>query len=190
MESVMQSPVTPDIQFDRDDLVGIVLGGDDPIFKRGLALDNMYRGIVDESGDLGSISIEDGIEKAIDNDDGEYESDPAVLNMVPDDTELAIDAIDADQEIEAAQEILSGEADDDIDLLDYSEKIDVVKEDAGAVSAKEINDTVQDKLYKKPEGSIDASDVQNYTKTKENEEVREAYESEEEITISELCNLF
>ena len=43
MEFLAQSPTDDDIGFDRDDLVGISLLGDDPIFKKGISIENMYK---------------------------------------------------------------------------------------------------------------------------------------------------
>ena len=136
MEFTVQSPETIDLQFDRDDLVGISLGGDDPIFKRGLALDNMYRGIIDESGVVGTMSIEDTIESEVDNDE-DLNVDPGVLDMMPDETDLSMDGMDVDDEIESSQEILSGEADDDVDLLDYVESMPL-QEEVKNVTSKDI----------------------------------------------------
>ena len=82
MEYAVQSPNSIDMQFDRNDLIGISLGGDDPVFKRGLALDNMYRGIIDESGVVGTMSIEDAIDSEIENDD-DLEADFTVADVMP-----------------------------------------------------------------------------------------------------------
>jgi hypothetical protein len=113
MEFLAQSPTDDDIGFDRDDLVGISLLGDDPIFKKGISIENMYKCVVDEAGDIGS-SISDELKSISD-----VESDtPDLLDMEPDEDELSYDGIDANEEIVAARDIFTGEADDDIDILD------------------------------------------------------------------------
>lgn len=161
MEFTVQSPETIDIQFDRDDLVGISLGGDDPIFKRGLALDNMYRGIVDESGAVGTMGIEDAIESEIENDE-DFVSSPGVLDMMPDETDLSMDGMDADDEIESSQEILSGEADDDIDILDYVENMPL-QEEVKNITSKDIQNDIAHRLNSKSSKSITAKDIERAT---------------------------
>jgi hypothetical protein len=126
MEFLAQSPTDDDIGFDRDDLVGISLLGDDPIFKKGISIENMYKCVVDEAGDIGS-SISDELKSISD-----VESDtPDLLDMEPDEDELSYDGIDANEEIEAARDIFTGEADDDIDILDFVDSAPAiaVKED-------------------------------------------------------------
>lgn len=111
-----------DAAFDPDDLVGISLCGDDPIFKRQVVLKNMYDGIVDESvvpNEINSVqkAIEDGIEVE------ETVPEPDYQDIIPDDADTSIDGMDAEDQIEAAQDIMSGEADIDSDLIDIVERM-------------------------------------------------------------------
>lgn len=189
MEFGIQSPKSIDLQFDRDDLVGISLGGEDPIFKRGLALDNMYRGIVDESGVVGTMGIEDCIDSAVENDD-DLEVDPGVMDMVPDETDLAMDAIDADEEIEANQDIMSGEADDDVDLLDLVDSMPL-QEEVKNVTSKDVQASIQGKLNASPKNSVTAKDIEKATKSETEEPVSEDAEEEETVeTIGMLELMF
>ena len=171
MEFTVQSPEVNDIQFDRNDLLGISLGGDDPIFKRGLALDNMYRGIVDESGAVATISIEDGINCEVENDD-DILSDPGVLDMMPDDTDLSMEGMDVDDEIEASNDILSGKADDDIDILDYVDSMPL-QEEVKNVSSKDVQNAIQGKINSVSKNSVTAEDIQKKTATTSAEESAE-----------------
>lgn len=194
MEFAIQSPAEVDMQFDRDDLVGISLGGDDPIFKRGLALDNMYRGIIDESGALATMSIEDTIESEVENDD-DILSDPGVLDMMPDETDLSMEGMDADDMIASSQEILSGEADDDVDLLDYVESMPLpVQEEVKNVTSKDAQNAIEGKINSVSKESITADEIQkkiasNTTSTEEAAEEDEAdlYAIE---TVADLEALF
>ena len=189
MEFALQSPKVNDIQFDRNDLVGIALGGDDPIFKRGLALDNMYRGIVDESGAVATMSIEDTIESEVENDE-DLEVDPGVLDLMPDDTDLSMDGMDVDDSIEASNEILSGEADDDVELLDYVESMPL-QEEVKNVSSKDVQAAIQGKLNASPKQSVTAQDIQKKTASSSSEEsVEEAAEEVVVETIDDLELLF
>ena len=106
------------VAFDRDDLVGISLCADDPIFKREVVLKNLYDNIVDESVD--EINT---VQQAMED---EYEFDetvpePDYQDICPDDSDVSIDGRDAEDEIEAAQDIMSGEADEESDIIDYIE---------------------------------------------------------------------
>ena len=112
-----------DVAFDPDDLVGISLCCDDPIFKRQTALKNIYDGIVDESvipNEVNSVqkAIEDGIEV------DETVPEPDYQDIMPDDTDTSVDGMDAEEQIEAAQDIMTGEADEDSDLIDMVERMD------------------------------------------------------------------
>ena len=185
MEFTVQSPETIDLQFDRDDLVGISLGGDDPIFKRGLALDNMYRGIVDESGAISTMSIEDCIDSEVENDE-DIDSDPGVLDMMPDETDLSIDGMDVDDEIESSQEILSGEADDDVDLIDYVESMPL-QEEVKNVSSKDVQAAIKDKIDSKPEKTVTANDIQKSTKSTSGNE--ESTNEADEIVVETVDDL-
>ena len=106
------------VAFDRDDLVGISLCADDPIFKREVVLKNLYDNIVDESvEEINTIqqAMEDGYEF------DETVPDPDYQDICPDDSDVSIDGRDAEDEIEAAQDIMSGEADEESDIIDYIE---------------------------------------------------------------------
>ena len=112
-----------DVAFDTDDLVGISLCCDDPIFKRQTVLKNIYDGVVDESvvpNEVNSVqkAIEDGIEIE------ETVPEPDYQDIMPDDADTSVDGMDAEEQIEAAQEIMSGEADEDSDLIDMVERMD------------------------------------------------------------------
>ena len=117
------NPNSADISFDRDDLVGIALNTDDPIFQRDAVLMNMFNGIIDESvvpNEINAVTkaIEDGIEVE--------ETIPEVdlENMELDDSDVSYDGRDAEEEIDAAQAILSGEADEDMELVDLADSMD------------------------------------------------------------------
>ena len=117
------NPNSADISFDRDDLVGIALNTDDPIFQKDAVLMNMFNGIIDESvvpNEINAVTkaIEDGIEVE--------ETIPEVdlENMELDDSDVSYDGRDAEEEIDAAQAILSGEADEDMELVDLADSMD------------------------------------------------------------------
>ena len=117
------NPSNDDELFDYDDLVGIALVNDDPIFQRATTLKNLYNNIVDESVVENKINtvtkaIEDGIEV------DETIPDPDLEDIEPDESDVSYDGRDAEDEIEAAQDILSGEADEDIDIIDYVDSLD------------------------------------------------------------------
>ena len=117
------NPSNDDELFDYDDLVGIALVNDDPIFQRATTLKNLYNNVVDESVVENKINtvtkaIEDGIEV------DETIPDPDLEDIEPDESDVSYDGRDAEDEIEAAQDILSGEADEDIDIIDYVDSLD------------------------------------------------------------------
>ena len=118
------NPNTADISFDRDDLVGIALCADDPIFKKDMVLKNMYDHVIDESvvkNDINSVTnaIEDGIEL-----DDETIPEADVADMMLDDSDTSYDGMDAEEEIDAGQAIMSGEADEDVELFDLADSMD------------------------------------------------------------------
>ena len=117
------NPNSADISFDRDDLVGIALNTDDPIFQRDAVLMNMFNGIIDESvvpNEINAVTkaIEDGIEVE------ETVPEVDLENMELDDSDVSYDGRDAEEEIDAAQAILSGEADEDMELVDLADSMD------------------------------------------------------------------
>ena len=112
-----------DVAFDRDDLVGIALCGDDPIFKRQTVLKNLYDGVIDESVVPNEVnSVEKAIADGIEVD--ETVPNPRYEDIMPDDCDVTVDGMDAEEEIDAAQDILSGEADEDDALIDLVERMD------------------------------------------------------------------
>ena len=117
------NPNSADISFDRDDLVGIALNTDDPIFQRDAVLMNMFNGIIDESvvpNEINAVTkaIEDGIEVE------ETVPEVDLANKELDDSDVSYDGRDAEEEIDAAQAILSGEADEDMELVDLADSMD------------------------------------------------------------------
>lgn len=117
------NPNSADLSFDRDDLVGIALNTDDPIFQRDVVLMNMYNGIIDEAVvpdeiNMVTKAIEDGIE--VDETVPEVDLE----NMELDDSDVSYDGMDAEEEIDAAQAIMSGEADEDMELVDLADSMD------------------------------------------------------------------
>lgn len=117
------NPNSTDISFDRDDLVGIALNTDDPIFQRDMVLQNLFNGIIDESvvpDEINAVTkaIEDGIEV----DETIPEADLADMEL--DDADVSYDGMDAEEEIDAAQAIMSGEADEDMDLVDLADSME------------------------------------------------------------------
>lgn len=117
------NPNSADISFDRDDLVGIALNTDDPIFQKDVVLMNMYKGIIDESVVPDEINmVTKAIEDGIETDETVPEAD--LENMELDDSDVSYDGIDAEEEIDAAQAIMSGEADEDMDLVDLADSMD------------------------------------------------------------------
>lgn len=117
------NPNSADISFDRDDLVGIALNTDDPIFQKDAVLMNMFNGIIDESvvpNEINAVTkaIEDGIEVE------ETVPEVDLENMELDDSDVSYDGRDAEEEIDAAQAILSGEADEDMELVDLADSMD------------------------------------------------------------------
>ena len=117
------NPSNDDELFDYDDLVGIALVNDDPIFQRATTLKNLYNNVVDESVVENKINtvtkaIEDGIEV------DETIPEPDLEDIEPDESDVSYDGRDAEEEIEAAQDILSGEADEDIDIIDFVDSLD------------------------------------------------------------------
>lgn len=117
------NPNSADISFDRDDLVGIALNTDDPIFQKDVVLMNMYKGIIDESVVPDEINmVTKAIEDGIETDETVPEAD--LENMELDDSDVSYDGMDAEEEIDAAQAIMSGEADEDMDLVDLADSMD------------------------------------------------------------------
>lgn len=117
------NPNSADISFDRDDLVGIALNTDDPIFQKDVVLMNMYKGIIDESVVPDEINmVTKAIEDGIETDETVPEAD--LENMELDDSDVSYDGIDAEEEIDAAQAIMTGEADEDMDLVDLADSMD------------------------------------------------------------------
>ena len=117
------NPSNDDELFDPDDLVGIALLNDDPAFKRATALKNLYNNVVDESVIENKINtvtkaIEDGIEVE------ETIPDPDLEDIEPDESDVSYDGMDAEDEIEAAQDILNGEADDDVEIFDFIDTLE------------------------------------------------------------------
>ena len=111
-----------DDAFDRDDLVGIALCGNDPIFQRHEVLKNLYNGTIDESvvpDEINTVikAMEDGIEM------DETVPEPDYANIEPDESDTSFDGMDAEDQIEASKEILSGEADEESDLIDMIENM-------------------------------------------------------------------
>lgn len=117
------NPSDDDEIFDRDDLVGISMINDDPVFKRHTVLKNLYNNIVDESVvDNGINTVTSAIEDGIEVDETIPDAD--LTNIEPDESDVSPDGMDAEEEIEAAQEIMTGEADEDVDILDLVENMD------------------------------------------------------------------
>ena len=117
------NPNSADISFDRDDLVGIALNTDDPIFQKDVVLMNMYKGIIDESVVPDEINmVTKAIEDGIETDETVPEAD--LENMELDDSDVSYDGINAEEEIDAAQAIMTGEADEDMDLVDLADSMD------------------------------------------------------------------
>ena len=116
------NPNTADISFDRDDLVGIALTADDPIFVKDIAIQNMYKGVVDEAmqEEINAVTkaMEDGVEM------DETVPEPDVLSIMPDESDTSYDGIDAEEEMDAEKDILSGEADEDVELFDLADSMD------------------------------------------------------------------
>lgn len=117
------NPSNDDELFDPDDLVGIALLNDDPAFKRATALKNLYNNVVDESVIENKINtvtkaIEDGIEVE------ETIPEPDLEDIEPDESDVSYDGMDAEDEIEAAQDILNGEADDDVEIFDLVDTLE------------------------------------------------------------------
>ena len=117
------NPSNDDELFDPDDLVGIALLNDDPAFKRATALKNLYNNVVDESVIENKINtvtkaIEDGIEVE------ETIPDPDLEDIEPDESDVSYDGMDAEDEIEAAQDILNSEADDDVEIFDFIDTLE------------------------------------------------------------------
>lgn len=114
------NPSDFDEMFDRDDLLGISMLNDDPIYKKHTALKNLYNGIVDES--TSSITtVTKAIEDSVDVEDTIEE--PDLLDIEPDDSDVSVDGMDAEDEIEAAQDIFTGEADEDDMIIDFVESL-------------------------------------------------------------------
>lgn len=114
------NPSDFDVMFDRDDLLGISLLGDDPIFQKSVMLKNMYDNVVDES------VVDNKINTALsllEEDDFDDEDDVDELDMIPDDSDVTIDGMDVEAEIEAAQDIFIGEADREYDIIDLVENL-------------------------------------------------------------------
>ena len=117
------NPSNDDELFDPDDLVGIALLNDDPAFKRATALKNLYNNVIDESVIENKINtvtkaIEDGIEVE------ETIPEPDLEDIEPDESDVSYDGMDAEDEIEVAQDILNGEADDDVEIFDLVDTLE------------------------------------------------------------------
>ena len=83
----------------------------------------MYNGIIDEAVvpdeiNMVTKAIEDGIEVE------ETVSEIDLENMELDDSDVSYDGMDAEEEIDAAQAIMSGEADEDMELVDLADSMD------------------------------------------------------------------
>lgn len=116
------NPNSADLSFDRDDLVGIALTADDPIFQKDLRMMKIYNGIIDESVKEDINLVSDAIENTVDEDETIPIED--LENMELDDSDVSYDGMDAEEEIEAAQAVMSGEADEDMDLVDIADAME------------------------------------------------------------------
>lgn len=117
------NPNSVDLSFDRDDLVGIALTADDPIFQKDLRMMKIYNGIIDESVKQDINLVTDAIEDSVFEDEETIPIED-LENMELDDSDVSYDGMDAEEEIEAAQAVMSGEADEDMDLVDIADNME------------------------------------------------------------------
>lgn len=112
--------------FDRDDLVGIALGVEDPLYLEQVHYRCLREHTIDESGVDGQLTML--LNKEVDSEAPE-DIDVDFADIMPEDDDLTIDGIDAEDLGDSDFDIESGEADDDIDLLDYIDMEDTYDED-------------------------------------------------------------
>lgn len=102
--------------YDRDDIVGIALGLEDPLYLDQVHFRSIRENVIDESGVDGKLTellnaeVEAEAPEDIDIDFSDLE---------PEDDDVSIDGMDVEAYADCDYEIGSGEAEDDIDLLDY-----------------------------------------------------------------------
>lgn len=102
--------------YDRDDLVGIALGIEDPMFLEQVHFRSIRENVIDESGVDGKLT------ELLNNEvDAEAPEDIDIdfSELIPEDDDVSIDGMDVEAYGDSDYEIESGEAEDDIDLLDY-----------------------------------------------------------------------
>ena len=143
-----------DFQFDRNDLVGLSLLSDDPVFRKDMILDTMYKDALLEDGeDIEINSIYDNTEEDKIELDKMSRDIPNIDNMIEDEDELSIDGVSANEEITANHDIIDGVADDDVEILDYVDSLPIItKQDENTNTLFSDNDNIFN------EDNIDTSD--------------------------------
>ena len=112
------NPTDDDLAFDPDDLVGIAELNDDPLFKKTTIIKDLYDKVIDEATAQEEIN---SVEKSIEFEVDETVPEPDYSDIMPDDSDVTFDGQDAEEMMDAAHEILSGEADDESDMIDFIE---------------------------------------------------------------------
>ena len=101
--------------FDRDDIVGIALGVDDPLYLESVHYKSIANHVIDESGVDGQLTamLDGEVEKEAPED---IDFDFADIESEEDD--VTVDGMDVEDLADSDFEIINGEADDDIDFID------------------------------------------------------------------------
>ena len=111
----MMPTIDENMGFDPDDLVGIALGVEDPLYLEQVHYAALKDRVIDESGVDGKLS--ELIDKEVDQEAPE-DIDMDFSDLMPDDSDATMDGMDVEDMADWDYDVESGEADLDIDLID------------------------------------------------------------------------
>lgn len=102
--------------YDRDDLIGIALGVDDPLYLESVHYKCLEENVVDDSGVDGSLTA--ALDRAVETEAPE-EIDFDFSDIEPEDDDVTVDGMEVEDLADSDEEIINGLADDDIDYIDF-----------------------------------------------------------------------
>ena len=111
----MMPTIDENMGFDPDDLVGIALGVEDPLYLEQVHYAALRDKVIDESGVDGKLS--ELLDKEV-NQEAPEDIDMDFSDLMPDDSDTTMDGMDVEDMADWDYDVESGEADLDIDLID------------------------------------------------------------------------
>lgn len=111
----MMPTIDENMGFDPDDLVGIALGVEDPLYLEQVHYAALRDRVIDESGVDGKLS--ELLDKEV-NQEAPEDIDMDFSDLIPDDSDTTMDGMDVEDMADWDYDVESGEADLDIDLID------------------------------------------------------------------------